>query len=193
MSDPFDLATAATVEPVKFTSGDLVQWRQTDLESFASAAYSLTYVFRPAGGGDDITVTGTVVSTEFHITLASSITATMKAGRWHWQSYLVRVSDSERINLSVGKVDVLPDLTTVADDTRSHASRMLDQIEALIEGRGTTDVESYTIGGRQINKMSAAELTAWRTYYRNEVDAENDDDRRRNGLPSRNTIRARFV
>lgn len=193
MSDPFDLATAATVEPVKFTSGDLVQWREVSLESFASVAYSLTYVFRPAGGGDDITVIGSVVSTEFHITIASSVTATMKAGRWHWQSYLTRVSDNARINLATGTTDILPDLSTVADDTRSHAQRMLNQIEALIEGRGATDVESYTIGGRQINKMSAAELTQWRTYYRNEVDAEDDVERRRNGLPSRNTIRARFV
>lgn len=193
MVDIFDLSDAPTVEPVEFTAGDLVQWRRTDYSDYADGLYTFEYVFRPSDGGDEVAVVASISGTEFHISMSSSVTATMRAARWHWQAYIIRTSDSARIQVDVGSVYVRPNLVNVADDTRSHARKMLDQIEALIEGKGLSDVESYTIGGRQINKMSAMELTNWRTHYRNEVAAEDDIERRRRGLASRNTIRMRFV
>jgi hypothetical protein len=78
-------------------------------------------------------------------------------------------------------------------DTRSHARKVLDAIEAAIEGRAGDTVQSYTIGGRQINKMSADELIKWRNYYLAQVQTEDDAARLENGLPAQNTIRVRFI
>ena len=46
---------------------------------------------------------------------------------------------------------------------------MLDAIEALIEGRATKDVSSYSIAGRSLTRMTPDELVKWRSTYRAEV------------------------
>ena len=59
-----------------------------------------------------------------------------------------------------------------AQDTRSHARKMLAAIEALLEGRSSSDSESYTIHSRSITKMSVAELVKWRSFYQQQVRSE---------------------
>jgi hypothetical protein len=117
----------------------------------------------------------------------------MVSGRWYWSAYLTRTSDSARVQVDDGEFTVEANRAVDPSDTRSHAQRTLDAIEAVIEGRATDAVQSYTIGGRQINKMGADDLIRWRNYYRTEVAAEIDAARRRDGKPARNTITVRFV
>lgn len=191
MNDLFDPASAPKTEPVEITAGDLVMWRKDDLASFLTG-FTLAYTFRPASGGVAVTVPATVVGGEFRVSLASGVTATMQPGLWYWQAYLTRTADNARISLSDGETRVQPNLASVATDTRSHARKMLDAIESVMEGRATTDVASYTIGGRQINKMSAEDLMKWRSYYRSEVQAEVDAQRIESGQKSKNTIQAVF-
>lgn len=50
----------------------------------------------------------------------------------------------------------------------SHAKTMLDAIEAVLEGRITSDVEQYLIAGRQITKIPIKELKELRDEYRAE-------------------------
>lgn len=192
MTDLFNPALAPEIEPVEITSGDLVMWRRTDLAAYISG-YTLSYVFRPAAGGTSTVVNATLSGSEFRVSMSAAVTALMAAGRWYWQAYLTRTSDSARVVLADGETTVLPNLATVATDTRSHSRKMLDAIEAVMEGRATTDVASYTIGGRQINKMSAEDLMKWRSYYRAEVQAESDVERIESGLKPKNTIQARFI
>jgi hypothetical protein len=184
----FDPAQSPTEEPTEFVSGDLVMWRRTDLTAYVSG-YALSYSFRPAAGGALQTVAATVSGTEFRV----STSPAWAAGIWYWQAHLVRTSDSARIQIGDGQVNVLPALSTTATDTRSHAVKMLSGIELLMEGKATSDVLNYTIGGRQINKMSPEELIKWRSYYRNEVRAEQDEAARQAGKATGNTITARFV
>lgn len=194
MTDLFDPAAAPNTEPTTIIAGDLTQWRKEDYAVYAlGGAHSLVYTFRPAGGGPHVDVTATVSGSEFRVAMLGSVTDTMPPGRWYWSAYLVRTSDSSRVQVDDGEVIVEANRQTNAADTRSHARRTLDAIEAAIEGRATDTVQSYTIGGRQINKMDAKELMTWRNYYRNEVQAEEDANRRANGLASRNTILARFT
>ena len=47
----------------------------------------------------------------------------------------------------------------------SHNKKMLDAIEAVLEGRITSDVEAYQIAGRQITKISITELEALHVKY----------------------------
>lgn len=193
MTDLFDPAASPNQEPTTIVAGDLVQWRKEDYSAYAGGGFELRYTFRPAGGGDPVAVTATVSGTEFRASMSSTVTAAMAPGRWYWSAYLVRISDNSRVQVDDGETIVEANRQVDPSDTRSHARRTLDAIEAAIEGRATDTVQSYTIGGRQINKMDAQELMSWRNYYRNEVLAEEDAERRKNGLASRNTILARFT
>lgn len=192
MTDLFNPALAPTVEPVEFVAGDLVMWRRTDLAAYISG-YTLGYTFRPAGGGPTPTnVVATVSGSEFRVAMAAAVTSLMTAGRWTWQSYLTRTSDSARVGLGNGLVQVLPNLVTETGDTRSHARKMLDAIEAVMAGRATHDVASYTIGGRQINKISPDDLIKWRAYYQAQVAQEDDLQAIQDGKKPKNTIQIVF-
>jgi hypothetical protein len=190
----FDASAAPETEPTRFVAGDLVMWRRTDLADYTGAGFTLTYTLRPAAGGEsEVTATGTVVNGEFRISLSSAVTAPMQPGRWYWSAYLTRTSDNQRVQIDDGEMTVEANRAVDPSDTRSHAQRTLDAIMAVIEGRATEDVQSYTIGGRQINKMGPDDLIRWKNHYRQEVEAERNAARRRNGLPSRNTLTVRFT
>lgn len=184
----FDPAQAPTEEPTEFISGDLVMWRRTDLSSYLSG-YTLSYTFRPDTGGVLKTLAATIVSGEFRV----SASPDWAPGVWYWQAHLIRTSDSARIGIGDGAVTVLPALLTTATDTRSHAVKMLAAIESLMDGKAGSDILNYTIGGRQINKMSPEDLIKWRSYYRNEVRAEQDKAAIESGKAPGNTITVRFV
>lgn len=196
MTDLFDHAAAPATEPPGFVAGDLVMWRRTDdlTRQYAVAGYTLTYAIRPAAGGATVvTATGSVVAGEWRIAIASTVTAEMAVGRWYWSAYITRIADGARVQIDDGEFTVEANRVVNPADTRSHAVKVLDAIEAAIEGRAGDTVQSYTIGGRQINKMSADELIKWRSYYRAEVQAERDEARLSNGLPAQNTIQVRFT
>ena len=74
----------------------------------------------------------------------------------------------------------------------SHYKTMLDAIEAVLEGRITSDVESYQIAGRQIAKIPIIELKNLHAYYLGKVNQEEDQERVATGKTSKRTIRVKF-
>lgn len=52
---------------------------------------------------------------------------------------------------------------------KSHAEKMLDAIEALLEGRAIDEYKSLQINNRRLDKHSFAELKEMRDYYRAEI------------------------
>ena len=74
----------------------------------------------------------------------------------------------------------------------THAATMLAAIEAVLEGRITADIETYSIAGRQITKIPISELLTLRSKYKIEVQAEEDAERIKLGLGSKKTIKVRF-
>lgn len=53
--------------------------------------------------------------------------------------------------------------------TKTHAEKMLEAIEAALEGRITDDYKTLKINNREITKHSFDELLRLRDYYRAEV------------------------
>lgn len=53
--------------------------------------------------------------------------------------------------------------------TKSHAEKMLEAIEATLEGRATDEYKSIKINNREISKHTFDELRRIRDYYRNEI------------------------
>lgn len=53
--------------------------------------------------------------------------------------------------------------------TKTHAEKMLEAIEAVLEGRLLDEYKTLKIGNREITKHTFDELRRFRDYYRGEV------------------------
>lgn len=55
------------------------------------------------------------------------------------------------------------------ENTKTHAEKMLEAIEAALEGRITDEYKTLKIGNRELTAHSLDELRRLREYYRAEV------------------------
>lgn len=186
-----NLFTVADGEPSRVIAGDTVIWRRADLLSdYPSASYSLHYRGRRAG---DATASFNVsANSSYQVTVAAAVTDKWTAGTWHWQAYITRTSDSARVTVAEGTFEVIPNRASSTTDPRSHVKRMLDAIEALLEGKALDDVEEYSINGRSLRKIPIGELIKWRDTYRADYQREQAAENIRRGLGSARKIMVRF-
>lgn len=181
-------------EPDRVVAGDTWTWKRSDLgTAFAPADYTLSYALKLDGATVAPTVfTATENGLIYEVTVSAATTAPLTPGKWHWDAYMTRTSDSARVRIGTGSIEVLPNYADSAVDTRSHARKMLSAIEALLEGRSVADVASYSIKDRSLTKMTPAELMQWRDYYQREVQREDQAERARQGKASGRTVAVRF-
>lgn len=94
--------------------------------------------------------------------------------------------------VEAGDLVVSADLSVVTGthDTRGHAQRTLDAIEAVIEGRASKDQDSYKINGRELVRTNIADLLALRKTYKAEVAAMSSNGRHKRLM--RRQVRVRF-
>lgn len=188
-------AAIPQVEPLEFRAGDTLHWQRELDDYLPGDGWTLKYV--AVTTGQQITITATVVGTIYDIFLTSSATAAFNTGRWHWQAYVTRSPGGieERYTVSEGDWDIYANLATVTGgvDSRSHAKKVLDALEAMIEGKASIDQQEYTIHGRSLKRLSPAELIQWRSFYKNEYAREVTADRIAQGLGARNKLVTRFL
>jgi hypothetical protein len=77
-------------------------------------------------------------------------------------------------------------------DTRTHARKVLDAIEAVIEGRATKDQYEYQIQGRMLRLTPLPDLIKFRQLYKAEMQREIQAANVQAGIASRNKIVVRF-
>jgi hypothetical protein len=161
-----------TNEPSELRAGDTWKWRREDLELYPAPTWVLKYRAKNSAGGFEITAAAS--GTAHAVTVAAATTAAYAAGLYAWVAWVE--SGAERYTVDSGELRVLPDLragtATAAQDVRSHARRVLEAIEAVIEGRATRDQEEYRIADRMLKRTPIADLLALRDRYRAEVAAE---------------------
>jgi len=181
-------------EPTRLVAGDTWTWKRSDLsDSYPPASYTLSYAFKRDGAAEAPTlITAAETGTIYEVTVPPATTAALAPGAWRWDAYMTRSSDSARVRVGSGSIDVLPNYAASASDTRSHARKMLAAIEALLEGRSVADVASYSIKDRSLTKLTPAELTQWRDYYRREVQREDQAERARQGKATGRTVAVSF-
>lgn len=178
-------------EPTQFTAGDTVRWTR-DLPDYRPAdGWTLEYVFVADGDRQTVTATDAGDGThEVHITPTAS--ANFTPGFYQWAAY---VSDgSARHTINRGSVEVLRDLVgeTTGHDTRSHVKRVLDALEATLEGKATDDALSMEINGRSLRRMDPGDLLAWRDRYRAEYRREQAAEDLRRGDNHGGIVRVRL-
>lgn len=157
--------------PKRFTAGDDLQWSDPAVFGLGGAAvkYRASFI---VGGRVVLTVHGTpdAVAGAVRFHAPSRDTAGMLPGSCEWAVVCVNDTGGRRV-LRRGRIWIDPDPETALDQ-RSRAERILDAINATIEGRVTADADSYSIEGRSIARTPIADLLRLRTLYKNEVRAQ---------------------
>ena len=195
MANAFDATNAPEGLPETIVVGDFVQWKRSDLVTdYPVDSYSANYVFRKKDGLVEFQISSSPSSPSSHF-LFSALNASTYAyepGEYFWQLEIVRSSDSERVILSRGEIEVIADLDVSGTDIRSHSEIMLSKIESLLEGKADSDVSSYSIAGRSLTKMGFQELVDAKNYYKSEVLREKRLLDAKNGRSGASTVKVRF-
>jgi len=193
MANLFDAANAPTEVPAEITVGDFVQWKNTDLGTdYPNTDYTVTFMAKSLDTTtNEFSVTAAASDADFLFTIASTASDDFIAGKYAYQIEVLRDSDSARIVVETGSIKVVGDLDEVSDP-RSHAEKMVDKIEAVLENRADGDLSSYSIAGRSLTKMTPDELLTWRDHYRREVNVQKRKNDIKNGRKTGSTILMRF-
>jgi len=156
-------ASIPTKEPTEITAGDTWTWSRSLSDYLASDSWTLSYAL--VNVDNLITITATADGDDHLVEVAAATTAGYAPGSYNWQAYVIK--SGERYQVDSGVLEVKPNFAeqTAGYDGRSHVKKVLDALDALIEGKATSDQLAYSIAGRSISKMSPEELIKWRDLY----------------------------
>lgn len=129
-----------------------------DLDSIPT---SIQFVV-PITGSFSVTGSFTSVANGVNVYIPSTVTNTFPTGSV--QVYAV----VDNIPTPVGEATIV-ELTTT---TQSHAEKVLQAIEAVIESRATKEQASIAIAGRQVQYIPLGELLRFRSEYKRLVQQE---------------------
>ena len=194
MANLFDAANAPEGEPREVVVGDFIQWKRSDIAvDYPPATHSAEYVARITGGGaTEIKLAGTEGADYYLFTVDSVTSADFLPGKYHWQLEITQTSSGNRIVVDIGDFDAIPDMDVNQADPRIHAEIMIDKIESILEGKADSDVSSYSIAGRSLNKMSFEELMTARDRYKGELVRHENKELVKRGKSNGSTIKVRF-
>lgn len=107
---------------------------------------------------------------KLHAFSASAETTAAWAAGAYW--YSLRVTNGTEVHeIETGTLNIAPDMADLPEgyDGRGHAVKVLEAIEAVIEGRASKDQDSYRINNRELRRTPISQLLKLRDVYRNEV------------------------
>lgn len=184
-------ATIPTIEPTAPRAGDSWQWTRA-LPDYPASSWTLTYTAWNATAAFSLVATAAADGSTHSIRATPAATAAHSAGRYDW---VARVSDgTDTFTVATGIWRILPAVGS-AQDSRSHARKMLDAINALLEGRasdGDLDVVRTGIGDHATQYDPAA-LIKLRQQYAAAVASEDSAAALARGDQSGRIIRTRFL
>lgn len=174
------------------TAGDTLDFTTSVPDYPASAGWTLKYRLAPRAAGTAIDITATADGDDYAVQVVAATTASWATGYYTWTAYVEL--GAERYTVGRGQLQIRAASASLAaaTDGRTHARKVLDAIEAVIEGRASIDQQEYSINGRQLKRTPLADLMRMRNLYRNEVRNEEAADRLAAGLGGGGNIRVRF-
>lgn len=184
-------ASVPSRELERATAGLTWAWRRDDLGAYPPAdGWALKYKFRSATAG--FTLDAIEDGGGYLASVPATTTTGYGAGSYSWLAYVVRGADK----FEVGRGTLAVDASLDDGDPRSHARKVLDAIEALLENRASQDQMNYSIsvGGssRSLGRTPLADLISLRSRYRAEVKAEEAAAARAAGRRTRTRILTSF-
>lgn len=149
--------------PTQFTAGDSLSWlRQAPSDLQPADGWLLHYVL--VGQGGVYSFDGTAQGTAWQVSVDAATTAAWVPGRYTAQEYVS--NGSQRLTLTNYVVVIAPDLAAATGpvDTRSHAQKVLDAIDAWLESKAPV-AGSFEISGRKISYYPLADLLKLQSRY----------------------------
>ncbi len=174
-------------EPSEVAAGDTITWTRSLADYSAANGWVLKYALR----GPAVVDLESEVDGDSHlVTIAPADLTT--AGTYSVQGYVEK--ETARHTIYTGRLKVTPNLVAAAAnfDGRSHAQRVIDAIEAVIEGRATRDQQEMWIDGEKLVRTPFEELIRIRARYRHETSSEAARERRRNGRGGGHSVKFRL-
>lgn len=176
-------------EPTQARAGDTWEWKKS-LSDFPADTWTLTYTLFSSSGV--LTITASADSTAHLVDVAPATTAAYTAGRYDWISQVTDGTDQYQVGK--GAIQVLPDLSAAATyDGRSHARKMLDAIESILEGRATNDDLDTVRSAHSGRDMTREGLIKIHQHYSASVRMESEALGLANGQKTGRFIQTRFV
>ena len=183
------MAEPKAYEPEKLTSGVTWKWKKT-ISDYPASEWTLTYYLRK-DGATATSFSATADGDTHLVTIAAATTAAYASGIYDFIGWVIK--GTEKYEVFNSMIEVLPNPTnTSAYDPRSHARRVMELLEAAMEGRVPNGMESYSIGGRSINKIPLSQLRELWEKYKQDVVMEEQAERLVNGRRSGKNIGVRF-
>ena len=193
MSNKFDSTNYPTEVPDELQLGDFWAWKKDNLATdYPTADYSLSYEFNLIDGATASNFTLTATESNDEYIISTSDTGSYTKGEYNWVSYITRTSDSARVKIAEGYIEIQDNYATTSASVRSHAKIVLDAVKAVIENRATMDQSSMSIAGRSLSRMSIDELFQLKDRYQAEFDKEVKKAKIKNGQSSGNTVLTKF-
>ena len=184
-----------TIEPLVARAGETWVWERT-FADYPAPTWALTYTFFFASGV--FSVTASASGTAHRVTVSAADSAARTAGRYNWTAQASKGAGAsiERYQVGAGAIQILPNLAAATTyDGRSHARKVLDAINAMIEGSATAGqlaVVQAATGGGTSTGYAPAELRKWQQQYAAAVQAEDQAAALARGDPSGRFIQVRF-
>jgi hypothetical protein len=195
-------------EPSEIIIGDSLLWRRRGVQAISEITDGVpTYIDIKASEGWALKFVAVgklgVVSIaaaaddedadDFKFAATATVTAAYVAGDYLWQ--VVATKTPTRYTIAEGRVTIKDNIAgrSALYDNRSHAKKVLDAIEAVIEGRASQDQMGYSIGGRTLSRTPLADLLKLRATYKTEYESELAAAGISAGLGSGRKVLTRFV
>lgn len=177
-------------EPLEITAGDSLSWSIYDADYLPADGWTLKYALR---GPVAIDFASTPDGDSHTVNVPGSVSKDYGPGSYSWARYFEK-ADGTRATRATGRITIKPDLVAVEGiyDGRSHAEKVLEAIERVIEGRASTGDQEVTIDGNRLVKMSVTELIALRQKYRAELRAERNRQLKKSGRSTGRIIKFRM-
>lgn len=146
-------------------------WRFEDPEFSPVDGWTVEYFFE---GPSELNITAAADGAG-HLVELTALQTAIATGTYGWQAIASRATPTlERVLVGTGRTDVLLNfgVDTTAASQKTHAARMVEAIEAQLEGRATDGQKSMSINGRSLDRIPVLELMELRRTYRMELRSE---------------------
>lgn len=178
--------------PDEINAGDSVNITLSLSDFPASDSWAVTLVlinkdskesFESSADGDD-----------HAFTLAPADTQDIKPGLYFWKTFVADGTD--RVKLQEGRLEVIADVSDdgiTSLDLRSHVKKVLDAINAKLEGKASEDELSLSIDGQALSRFSHSQLLEFKNNYESMYQAELNNERRNQGRSRKSKSKIRFT
>ena len=175
-------------EPSQIFAGFQYSWTESFTDYPADDGWTLKYKGLNADGKIEIEAVADDDDPSAHyIELLPATTAGYTAGVYEIYKY-VEHTDGTKYQLSKFTLEVFTNpITSDTLDTRTHARKMYEALEALELGRASIKQKSFSIAGRSIEYLTPEEIIKWKNHYKIVMAAEEGTIANRRRLATFNT------